>query len=131
MNRFFFQNPFDCTLLKDLGSLPNLRAFKLCCSQLDGMNQNFQLHHITKFDLTVRVGDCHLVRLTEIFPSLTSLNVAAREEYWSADVEGQVVEKMPHSCQVKLRKLSNFVTDGDRDDGSEPGFANAGFSYFE
>ncbi|XP_038115834.1 uncharacterized protein LOC119768776 isoform X2 [Culex quinquefasciatus] len=71
--------PFDCTVLKDLGSLRNLRAFKLCCSQLDGIEQNFQLHHITKLDLTVRADDCHLVRLAEIFPSLTSLNVAARE----------------------------------------------------
>lgn len=93
----FFQTPFDCTLLKDLGSLPNLRAFKLCCSQLDGMDQigpSIQLHHITKLDLTVRAGYCHLVRFAEIFPSLTSLNVAAREEYLSADVEELVVAKV-------------------------------------
>ncbi|KAL1398353.1 hypothetical protein pipiens_009043 [Culex pipiens pipiens] len=113
--------PFDCTLLKDLGSLRNLRAFKLCCSQLDGIEQNCQLHHITKFDLTVGTGDCHLVRLAEIFLALTSLSVAAREEYLSADVEGKVVEKLPRSCQVKLRKLSSVVTD----------FTISGFNYFE
>ncbi|XP_052567260.1 uncharacterized protein LOC128093667 [Culex pipiens pallens] len=113
--------PFDCTLLKDLGSLPNLHAFKLSCSQLDGIEQRFQLHHITKLDLTVRVGDCQLVRMAEIFPALTSLNVAAREEYLSADVEGRVVEKLPRNCELKLRKLSDFVTD----------FTISGFNYFE
>uniref|UniRef100_A0A8D8F8M6 (northern house mosquito) hypothetical protein n=1 Tax=Culex pipiens TaxID=7175 RepID=A0A8D8F8M6_CULPI len=113
--------PFDCTLLKDLGSLRNLRAFKLSCSQLDGVEQSCQLHHVTKLELTVGTGDCQLVRLAEIFPALTSLNVTAREEYLSADAEGKVEGKLPRSCQLKLQKLSNFVTD----------FTISDFNYFE